>query len=130
MDKLISYSAVVLDERSRAKLLSDFEIPEGWEIISDHMTVTMGPLKDKKSLGRNFILEVVALSQDDKVMAVKIDIPPTFWTGVGEKVKPLPHITLAVNRANGGKPQMSNDLTDWMPFEPFLLRGTLEEIAR
>jgi hypothetical protein len=46
-----------------------------------------------------------------------------------ESEKETPHITLAVNRVNGGKPKNSNDITDWKPLRKKLrLRGYLEEV--
>ena len=42
-------------------------------------------------------------------IAVKVDGYPSK--------NPIPHITLAVNRAQGGKPVMSNDIKNWEKFE-------------
>ena len=39
----------------------------------------------------------------------------------------IPHITIAIN-PNGGKPVMSNDITDWKPLEsPISLTGVVSE---
>lgn len=105
----ISYSAVVLDERSRERLLRKFQdmIPEGWEVIGHHMTINMGEIDPEleRYLGMPVPLNVVSFGQDDKVMAVGV-------TGF-ETANSQPHITLAVNRNAGGKPFMSNNLTRW-----------------
>lgn len=118
----ISYSAVVLDDRSRERLLKKFGefIPDGWEIIGDpnnpdydpvfdhfHMTINMGEIKPEleKYLGLPVPLSVVSFAQDDKVIAVGV-------TGF-ESANAHPHITLAVNRVAGAKPYMSNNLQRW-----------------
>ena len=41
----------------------------------------------------------------------------------------IPHITIAVNVAGGGKPAMSNNITDWQPMNPVSLKGTVSEVA-
>ena len=106
----IAYSAVVLDEKSRSRLLERFKslIPEGWEILAHHMTINMGEINPeyKEFLGFDDVhLNVNDIAMDDKVMAVGV-------TGF-DSTNTKPHITLAVNRAIGGKPYMSNKLTDW-----------------
>lgn len=40
----------------------------------------------------------------------------------------IPHITIAVNVAGGGKPVMSNNITDWQPMNPVSLKGTVSEV--
>jgi len=126
--KRVSYSAVVLDDMSRAKLLKVFTpmIPEGWEVIAHHMTIKMGPLdigtKEKEDMSGNteIILNVVDYGMDDKVMAVGVE----GYHSTNAKA----HITLAVNRADGGKPFMSNKLTEWKPLGfPLELTGKVSE---
>ena len=40
----------------------------------------------------------------------------------------IPHITIAVNVANGGKPVMSNKITNWQTLDkPIELSGVIEE---
>ena len=43
----IAYSGIILDEESKQKLL-EMPIPEGWEPLAHHMTITMGPLQHPK----------------------------------------------------------------------------------
>jgi len=121
----VSYSAVVLDERSRKRLLEKFksEIPEGWEVIADHMTINLGEIDTKyaKYLGLVVNLTVNDIAINDKVMAVGVS---GFYSN---NVKP--HITLAVNRANGGKPMMSNTLTNWKSIgRPLKISGSVTEV--
>ena len=104
----ISYSAVVLDNASRTKLLQEFgsEIPEGWETIAHHMTINMGEINPdyEKFLGMTIPLRVTEIGKSDLAMAVKV-------SGFHSSNK-IPHITLAVNRKEGGKPFLSNKITD------------------
>lgn len=121
----ISYSAVVLDERSRQRLIEKFKdiIPEGFEIIAHHMTINLGEIDEQyaKYLGLSVRLSVNDIAMNDKVIAVGV-------SGFGSN-NPKPHITLAVNRANGGKPMMSNSLTDWKKIKrPLLITGKVKEI--
>lgn len=121
----ISYSAVVLDERSRERLLNKFkdQIPEGWEVVANHMTINLGEIDPQyeKYLSMPVRIQVEDFAIDDKVVAVGVSGFPS------KNAKP--HITLAVNRKAGGKPKMSNDLKDWQPLKrPLLLVGKVEEI--
>ena len=121
----ISYSAVVLEERSRERLLKKFGemIPEGWEVVAHHMTINMGELNPdlERYLGLPVSLNVVSFAQDDKVVAVGV-------TGF-ESANAQPHITLAVNRQEGGKPFMSNNLTRWDSINrPLRLVGKVTEV--
>ena len=125
----ISYSAVVLKSQSRLKLIEYFKaiIPEHYEIIAHHMTIKMGALDvdstEKQDMinGTNIQLNVTDYAIDDKVMAVGVKGYPT--------TNAKPHITIAVNRAEGGKPFMSNKLTDWRKIGfSFELIGNVMEI--
>ena len=121
----ISYSAVVLDDKSHRKLMDKFKniIPQDWKVYAHHMTINMGELEPelKKFLGLPVRLIVNDMAIDDKVLAVGVE-------GFYSKNK-KPHITLAVNINNGGKPRMSNDLTNWKKInKPLYLTGHVKEI--
>jgi len=127
--KKVNYSAVVLDDKSRAKLIKVFKpmIPEGFEIIAHHMTIKMGALetgsREKQDMenGTEITLNVVDYAMDNLVMAVGVEGYPT--------TNAKPHITIAVNRAEGGKPFLSNKLNDWKPLGfPLTLTGKVNEI--
>jgi tRNA nucleotidyltransferase/poly(A) polymerase len=122
--KRVSYSGVVLNEKSRELLKTYIPHPEGWEFITHHMTINMGPLKEeyKPLLGQSFDLLVTHIGQTDKVIAVKVE------SEIKTQNK-TPHITIAVNRVEGGKPVMSNDITEWVPIYPFEVEGKIEEIS-
>ena len=121
----VSYSAVVLDENSRQRLINRFksEIPEGWEIIAHHMTINLGEIipEYEKYIGMSIRLTVNDIAKDDKVIAVGVS---GFYTKNNK-----PHITLAVNRKAGGKPMMSNYLTNWVKLKrPLLISGKVTEV--
>ena len=123
--KGVSYSAVVLDDMSRQRLIEKFKniIPEDWEVIAHHQTINMGEIDPEyeKFLGLSVRLSVNDLAMNDKVIAVGV-------SGFGSRVA-KPHITLAVNKIGGGKPMMSNNLTDWQKIKrPLLLTGKVTEI--
>jgi hypothetical protein len=121
----ISYSAVVLDENSRERLINRFKnvIPEDWSIIADHMTINMGEIdpEHEKYLGLPVRLVVEDIAMDDKVIAVGVS---GFKTN-----NPKAHITLAINKINGGKPMMSNNLRNWERIRrPLSLTGKVTEV--
>lgn len=121
----ISYSAVVLDEKSRQRLINRLkgEIPENWVIIAHHMTINLGQIDPnyEKYIGMPIQLNVNSIAKDDKVMAVGV-------TGFYSK-NTHPHITIAINRQNGGKAMMSNNLTNWTPLKiQMVLRGVVTEV--
>lgn len=125
---MVSYSGIVLDEKSHRKLLEVFgptwESEQGWEPIAHHMTIKMGGLpEDKRHLiGQEFTMKVVAFAGNDQVKAVQVE-------AVIDTANKVPHITLAVNRARGGKPMMSNMLTNWTPVKSELyVKGTVQEV--
>jgi hypothetical protein len=125
----VAYSAVVLDPKSRSRLLERFKsiIPKDWEVIAHHMTINLGEINPEyqKYLGLNVHLTVNDIAMDDKVMAVGVTV-----TGF-ESTNAKPHITLAVNRIDGGKPYMSNKLTNWKSIgRPLLLAGKVTEISK
>ena len=130
----ISYSGVVLDEPSKQKLLA-LDIPEGWEPVAHHMTITMGPLAHPKGkhdfsttypAGAEIELPVIAVGKDERAMAVKVEAPNPI------KTKSWPHVTVAVNRADGGKPFHSNKIPEenFQPLSGIILKGTVQEIPQ
>lgn len=122
----ISYSAVVLEEQSKVKLIEKIQdqIPEGWEIIGHHMTINLGEIDKEyeKFLGLKVKLNVVKIGISDMALAIQVQGFPT-------KNK-IPHITIAVNRKEGGKPFMSNKISDWKPYSlGFDLSGIVTEVG-
>ncbi len=121
----VAYSAVVLDDKSRERLIERFKsvIPDDWEIIAHHMTINLGEIDPnfEKYLEMPVRLNVEEFAMDDKVAAVGV-------SGFESK-NAKPHITLAVNRKAGGKPVMSNNLTNWERLKrPLLVTGKVTEV--
>jgi len=121
----ISYSAVVLDETSRDKLLNIVKniIPEGWEVIANHMTICLGELSEdlKHYIGHSAKLFVTGIGINNKAFAARVE-------GFYSK-KPIAHITIAINKSENAKPKDSNDIERWNDFNGNLtLMGKIEEI--
>jgi len=117
----VSYSAVVLDDKSRTALLEKVGklIPSDFKVIAHHMTINMGPLKDKSGLDKDVTLTVTEIGLSDMAMAVKVEGYKSENT--------TPHITIAVNQ-KGGKPKDSNNIKEWYPIENFKLNGKVTEV--
>ena len=120
------YTAVVLTKRSRFELLNflgkseETQIPEDWEIIAHHMTMKFGANSHKHER-QSELLTIDAIGQTDKVIAVRVN------AGGHLSTNDTPHITIAVDRANGGKPVQSNNILNWTKLEnPPTLMGTIE----
>ena len=123
--KSISYSAIVLDDKSRKLLLSKFKqlgIPKDWEPSAHHMTIKMGELEDKSFIDKKIKLKVMSFGIDDKVAAVGVQSPI-------EPEDRKAHITLALNRQAGGTPKISKELERWRPLgRPFYITGRLQQV--
>ena len=116
-----TYSAVLLDDKSRNLLLSTYksEIPDGWSIIAHHQTIQFGKLVD--NVGTPATLKVVAIGKDDKAFAVKVEGYPS--------ANKIPHITIAINKSQGAKAVDSNNIINWQPVENGVsLTGTVENL--
>jgi len=122
----VLYSAVVLDENSKTKLLTALKhlIPEGWALFAHHMTIVFAkglPDDLKGDLGETVTLRATEIGISDMAIAVKVD---GYFT-----TNDIPHITLAANTEAGGKPFMSNKITNWKPLGSYVsLTGVVTEI--
>lgn len=127
----VLYSAVVLDDKSHDLLLNIFSdiIPKDWKTFAHHMTIAFGKgVKNPDELGTTVTLKVVAVGQTDMAIAVKVEGYPRQDGKDGQDDK-IPHITLAVN-PNGGKPVMSNKITNWKPIKSFNVSGIVTNITK
>jgi hypothetical protein len=122
------YTAVVLTPDSFDRLKERFHIivPANWSYKGHHMTINMGSAKSGPAhnyLGQLVEVNIVSFASDEnKVMALGVEC-------VVPSSNAQPHITLAVNVANGGKPVMSNQLTNWVKLPiPMTVMGTVQEI--
>jgi hypothetical protein len=125
INRTISYSAVVLDDRDKKKLLEIFagQIPDNWSKYAEHMTIKMGelPLEKKQDIGSRVQLTAFEFGKSEKAIAVKVR---GYWT-----TNETAHITLAVNTDIGGKPVDSNKIVHWKPLPNTIpLTGVVTEI--
>ncbi len=118
------YFGVFLDDESRERLLSKFDIPEGWREYADHMTIVFNNKSEKaealaekcaESLGELVTLTVTHIGMSGKALAVLV-------TGC-ESNNDIPHITIAVSPT--GKPVDSNLITDLEKIDEFTVSGTI-----
>jgi len=118
MYKAKKIAMVVLDDKSRTKLLDGIKglikdiDSSGWDVIAHHMTVNFGkglPENLKDDLGNTVQLKVTKIGISDMAIAVGVE----GYHSDNAK----PHITIAVNKAKGGKPVMSNDIQIWERWE-------------
>jgi len=108
-------ASVILDNSSRDKLIEAVnslpqinKLPEGWGVIAHHMTINFGkglPEDLKGDLGKTVQLRVNSIGMSDMAIAVGVE----GYHSDNEK----PHITIAINKAEGGKPVMSNNIQNW-----------------
>ena len=127
------YSAVVLTYKSREICLdlSAKHIPESVamdEVLAHHMTIKMGPLLEEQIplLNQSVRLLIDGYGFNDKVVALRIS---NECEGGKLSLNSIPHVTIAVNRALGGKPVMSNYIEKWNLIEsPVFITGTIKEI--
>ena len=126
--KKISYSCILLDEESQKKALELIPTDNiDWKKYGHHMTIKLGPLPEsiKELKGETVQIRITELGVSDKAVAVKcvtrLEILGDWYREeCGKKGIPnFPHITLAVN-PDGGKPFMSNQITEWRDISEFI----------
>jgi len=123
MNKIL-YSAIVLDNPSKERLLKAFNRfkPEGWTTYIHHMTVAFGKaLPNPDDENKEFTLVVSALGISDKAVAVKVNGYPSNNN--------IPHITLFINPIIG-KPVDSNNIINWEPCDKIILTGIAKNIKK
>lgn len=125
--KSIAYTALVLYIKDH-NLLSSLYKKEGWDTIAHHVTLNMGPFKgNRELLNKDFEVTVISYAEDNLVAAVKVQLPKEI-----SSVNVNPHITISVNRKQGGKPVMSNNL-DWSnakSIKPITINAKLAEVEQ
>lgn len=120
------YTAVVLDSDSQNKLKNfcALFLPASWDLVCHHMTTNMGGAVNGPAhayLGQKVALKATHFAKGLLVAAVLVEceVPSTNANK---------HVTLAVDKANGGKPVMSNKLSEWEKMEDISLTGTVMEV--
>lgn len=123
-NKKISYSAIVLDEESRNKVLALFgnEIPQGWEVIAHHVTINLGPLKEEfgYNTGNKVEVDIKDLGVSDQAIALRVN---------ANTMNKNAHITLAIDRKGGAQPKDSNKIETWYPVEGLKVSGVVQELS-
>jgi len=78
-------------------------------------------------LGAEVCVKAVAVAENEKVKTVLVDVGDIL---IPMKGPSFPHVTIAVNPAEGGKPFMSNQfsLNDFQSISPIILCGVIEEV--
>lgn len=121
----MSYSAVVLNEESSNQLKRFYRgLRPTWKWYGHHMTIKMGGLPEsmKHLLGQPYSLVVSHIGSSDMAVAVRVD-------DGGLSFNDIPHVTLLVNVDDGGKPFLSNKITNWERTDVrFKISGTVEEV--
>lgn len=119
------FASLVLDDNSAKKLVEATKqyIPEGWKIFAHHMTINFGkglPEDLKGDLGAVKTIKATEIGVSDMAIAVRVE-------GYHSD-NDIPHVTIAVNTAEGGKPVMSNQITNWTKLENYInLSGKVSE---
>ena len=120
----ISYTAIVLTKESHNRLLS--LVPQGWDSSKTchHCTLNMGKAKENiiPWLGKKVSFKVLGFASDDKVCAVKVELPS------GLVISGVPHVTVAIT--NGGKPFLAGKLDYSNISTPENMPPTLEGIIK
>jgi len=123
-EQKVLYNGVMLDGSSKSKLLSVVGqfIPEGWKTFAHHMTISFGkPLENRGNIGSFVTLRAHEIGISDMAIAVKVEGYPSD--------NKIPHITVAVNVNEGGKPVMSNNITEWKQLDEVItLEGRVAEV--
>lgn len=123
------YYAVVLDEKSRAELLSKFasDIPSDWKKTAHHMTILHMSRPNieietyaKNALGNRISLTVEKLGISNDAIAVRV-------RGSAPSANAIPHITLAIPPK--GKAFNSNKITDWQDVNHFDVFGEVTAVG-
>jgi hypothetical protein len=124
--KDINYTAIVINDRSKSKLIERFKnkIPEGYTIIKDdmYMFICNGRLPENQlnDVGLTTQLTVETFAMDDKIIAVGV-------TGYySENIHP--HVTIAINESNNSIDISSNHLKNWEDNLRFKISGIITEI--
>tara|TARA_Y100001960_G_scaffold332700_1_gene434316 strand:- start:33995 stop:34684 length:690 start_codon:yes stop_codon:yes gene_type:complete len=127
VEKRPKYTAAILTRQSAMELHYAVMklIPEGWVIHCHHMTTNLGGAvpEIKEHMGNRIKLKIIgiAVSHEHKVMAVKVE------HDIYSKNK-TKHITIAVDKANGGQAVNSNDISYYTMIEPLTIEAVVDTV--
>ena len=127
----IRYTALVLDEASRQTLMNF--VPAGWKPYCHHMTLIAPTAQKGRRLPEYYLnqeatITVDKLIADNLVMAAVVN--PVLSDSLPIDGPAFPHVTIATNTFNGGKPFMSNnlDVSSARKINPIVLSGVIREL--
>jgi hypothetical protein len=120
----ISYSAVVLDEKSKQRLLNRFKsiIPNNFDSIPNYLKINDGEIDPefRKYLGMTIRLDAVSIASNENIIVLGIN---NFKLNSNK-----PYIVLAANSTNNSLRSVDN-LTNWKPLKrPIIISGKVSEI--
>ena len=115
----MSYSAYVLDEGSRSKLLAQLP-PKYPDVIAHHVTIDFGVKKsiDAVLIGTKQPIQIIGYVNGDGIEAAIVAVAGNTTRPDGKVF----HITLSLDRSKGHKPVDSNALikeNGWIQIQPF-----------
>lgn len=106
------------------------------EQLIDHVTLHLGrfnpKLNDINLLGQPVTFEISTLGISDKAIAFGVSyanqgVYSAFGTPLVLSQNATPHITIAINPKNGGKPMHSNQIDNWTKIPTMTIQGVLLE---
>lgn len=118
------FTAIVLNEVSRLALtqavrLLGLHLPANAKVRAHHVTLNMGPAKDKSKLGSARRLTVTGYGYTfGRVLAFRV-------AGAEDSQNKVPHVTFAT--IGDSKPKESNEIATWHNVAPFEIFGQIEE---
>lgn len=144
------YTAVVLTELSRTRILDVFALKiagltmDGFQLktaqgepLVHHVTLQLGDfdraLNSEHLLGQEIEFHLVSFAADEKVVAFGVEYKElgtcaSFGSPTVRTVNKIPHVTAMINPSKGGKPFLSNKLTNWTPITPMTIKGIVEVV--
>lgn len=122
------YTGIILSRESQNRLIDLLSVfveglpdHENWSLECDHCTLAFGTPSGSLHQLPEREITVDAFAFNDFVAAFRV-------RGADDSQNAVPHVTALVNRAKGGKPVMSNQLTDWRAIKPVMLRGKVRVV--
>jgi 8-oxo-dGTP pyrophosphatase MutT (NUDIX family) len=123
--KTAAYTAYVLTDASRAKLLEKFP-PKFPDVIAHHVTLKFGVPQDSAA-PEPADLKVVGYTADDSLEAAIVSVNGSTERPDGSTY----HVTLSLDRSKGRKPVHSNAVVQqgWEPVEPLPIETMPQKLA-
>lgn len=140
MEKNFEYFGLFIDDENfKQEIINFFDkvLFEDNRIINkfyfEHCTLLhKNQLKDNEelyyylenNLGKQVMIQLIAIGEDDKVLAYKVALPDNFCA---DCVNEIPHITVLTFL--NGKPVDSNNIKEWKEIYPINVITTLRKVS-